>query len=107
MVAKDLLKTMRDQIDRLNETSYIIPPIIIDEFKKRYDGHTEVSRPEIANGLDPVIVYRGKGDEGTPLTSHTPAFTLQPVPHTLPPTIQEAPVVVVRDENARGSEADQ
>lgn len=111
MVAKDLLKTMRDQIDRLNETSYIIPTIIIDEFKKKYDGHTDVSRPEIANGLDPVVVYRGRGEDRTPTTSPTPAFALSSVVPTigaLPPTTrEEAPVLVVRDENDRGSEADQ
>lgn len=110
MVAKDLLKTMRDQIDRLNETSYMIPAIIIEEFKKRYDGHTDVSRPEIANGLDPVIVYRGRGEERTPTTSPE-VFNLSSVVPTggaLPPTRNaEAPVLVVREENERGSDADQ
>jgi len=56
MTATDLLKTMRDQIDRLYETSPAIPPEVITIFKSE---HTEdhISRPEIANGLDPIEIY--------------------------------------------------
>jgi hypothetical protein len=108
MVAKDLLKTMRDQIDRLNETSYMIPAIIIDDFKKRYDGHTDISRPEIANGLDPVLVYRGRGEETTPSVSPFTLSSVVPTGGALPPTRNaEAPVLVVREENDRGTEEDQ
>lgn len=109
MVAKDLLKTMRDQIDRLNETSYMIPSLIIEEFKKKYDGHTDVSRPEIANGLDPVIVYRGKGDgDFTPSTSPVQAFTLSAVAPTLPPVkeathVEEGNAAASRTEEQNGS----
>ena len=57
MTATDLLKTMRDQIDRLYETSPDIPPITIAAFKKQYGDNKDITRPEIANGLDPIHIY--------------------------------------------------
>jgi len=57
MTAPDLLKTVREQIDRLYETSPAVPPVIIAAFKQQYGEAKEISRPEIANGLDPVNVY--------------------------------------------------
>ena len=60
MTASDLLKTMRDQIDRLYETSPAIPPEVVAVFKAEH-GDDHISRPEIANGLDPIQVY-GKAE---------------------------------------------
>jgi hypothetical protein len=57
MTAPDLLKTVREQIDRLYETSPAIPPVIIAAFKAQYGESKDISRPEIANGLDPIHVY--------------------------------------------------
>lgn len=58
MAAKDLLKTMRDQIDRLFEVSYPIEPIIVAGFKSRYGEYLkDIARPSVANGLDPVVVF--------------------------------------------------
>lgn len=56
MTASDLLKTMRDQIDRLYETSPAVPPEVVEIFKSEH-GDDHISRPEIANGLDPIQVY--------------------------------------------------
>jgi hypothetical protein len=56
MTASDLLKTMRDQIDRLYETSPAVPPEVITVFKAEH-ADDQISRPEIANGLDPIEVY--------------------------------------------------
>jgi len=58
MTANDLLKTMRDQIDRLFETSPAIPEPVIKAFKHRYGEDTDVKRPEIANGIDPIEIYQ-------------------------------------------------
>jgi hypothetical protein len=58
MSAKDMLKVVRDQCDRLQETSPQIPDIIINEFKQKFSGTTpEVKKPNITNGLDPIIVH--------------------------------------------------
>lgn len=56
MTASDLLKTVRDQIDRLYETSPAIPPEVVKVFKSEH-SEDHISRPEIANGLDPIEIY--------------------------------------------------
>ena len=58
MSAKDMLKTVRDETQRLEETSPQVPDTVIREFKKRFgDSTPEVTKPEITNGLDPIYVY--------------------------------------------------
>ena len=57
MTATDLLKTMREQIDRLYETSPALPPPVIAAFKRQYGENKDISRPEIANGLDPIHIF--------------------------------------------------
>lgn len=60
MVAKDMLKIIRDETQRLDETSPQIPDIIISTFKQRFEKTTpEVTKPEITNGLHPIYVYPG------------------------------------------------
>lgn len=70
MAAKDLLKTIRDQTDRLAEISPQVPDQVIQEFKAKFESNTpEVSKPEITNGLDPIKVNRI-------LQVHTPELIL-------------------------------
>lgn len=58
ITAKDMLKIVRDQCDRLQETSPQIPDNVIDEFKKQFGSTTpDVKKPEITNGLDPIYVH--------------------------------------------------
>ena len=59
MTPRDLLKHTKDQYDRLQEISPLVPPEVIEEFKERfkdprYDG---ISRPEESNGLEKIEVY--------------------------------------------------
>jgi hypothetical protein len=69
MVAANMLKIVRDQCDRLQETSPQIPDTVIDAFKAKFGETTPgVKKPEITNGLDPIHVYS--------LESATPAFEL-------------------------------
>lgn len=59
--ARDMLKIVRDQCDRLQETSPHIPDAVIKEFRTRFGETTpNVKKPEITNGLDPIIVYSDK-----------------------------------------------
>ena len=56
--ANDMLKMVRDQLDRLHETAPQVPDAIIADFKKNFaDTTPEVSKPEITNGLDPIDIY--------------------------------------------------
>lgn len=58
--AKHFLKEIRQQIDRMNETSPQIPPILITEFRTSVkDLKDDVSLPEICNEIHCVKVYQG------------------------------------------------
>ena len=57
MKARDMLKVIREQLERLAETSPQIPEPIIDLFNKNFHDQKNVSKPEITNGLDPIHVY--------------------------------------------------
>ena len=58
MEAQDMLKVVRDQLDRLQETSPQVPEQTITAFTKRFGKTTpELSKPGITNGLDPIIVH--------------------------------------------------
>jgi hypothetical protein len=62
--AKHFLKEIREQIDRLNETSPPIPQSVIDSFRSRLKGlKDDVSLPEICNEIKAVEVYRGTNIE--------------------------------------------
>lgn len=61
MAAKDMLKVVRDQCDRLQETSPQIPDIVIQEFKDKFGKSTpDLKKPEITNGLDPIYIYNSE-----------------------------------------------
>ena len=55
--AKDMLKVIREQCDRLQETSPQIPDVIIHEFKIKFSKVDDVTKPEITNGLHPIHVH--------------------------------------------------
>ncbi len=62
--AKHFLKEIREQIDRLNETSPPIPQSVIDSFRSRLKGiKDDVTLPEICNEIKAVEVYRGTNIE--------------------------------------------
>jgi hypothetical protein len=86
MAAKDMLKVVRDQCDRLQETSPQIPETVLREFKLKFgDSTPDVKKPEITNGLDPILVY--SLETATPL-----AYKTMPPPTSIrvvSPTQQE------------------
>lgn len=61
MDPKDVLNFVRTDIKNLEEIAPLIPDDIIEEYKKKYP-HTEieVKRPNITNGLSPVVVNSNK-----------------------------------------------
>lgn len=59
MEAQDMLKVVRDQLDRLHENSPQVPDQVILKFKKMFgDSTPDLSKPDITNGLDPIQVHR-------------------------------------------------
>ena len=61
MAARDMLKHVREQLDRQQETSPPVPMQAINMFNLAFDTTTDVKKPEITNGIDPISVYRGGG----------------------------------------------
>jgi hypothetical protein len=58
MVPHDFLKYVKDQYDRLQEISPLLPPEVILEFQQKFANEKEISKPEEANGLEKITVYR-------------------------------------------------
>ena len=59
------LKMVKQEYDRLQEVSPLIPIHIIEDFKKRFNNeqYNSVSRPPEANGLENVEIYKDEDDK--------------------------------------------
>ena len=53
-----LLKYVRDAIDRLQEISPLVPEIVVNDYKKHYSTITDISHPPETNGLEKIVVYQ-------------------------------------------------
>ena len=60
MTPADLLKHTRDAYDRLQEISPLLPPELIDEYRKKFEKYKDVSLPEELNGLERIVIYHDK-----------------------------------------------
>lgn len=60
-----LIEQTREEINRLNEISNLIPDTIIKEFKQKYnnDKYKDVCKPSEINGLQIVTVYKENSDD--------------------------------------------
>jgi hypothetical protein len=78
----DFLKYVKDQYDRLQEISPLVPLAIVLEFQKKFKDETEISKPEETNGLEKITIYRRADEEedaGRPTPKpQTPSITLKP-----------------------------
>jgi hypothetical protein len=70
MTAGDLLKTVKNEYDRLTEISPLVPESIIQEFGRKFEKIADVSKPEITNGLEKIVVFRSSSE--LPSLVHTP-----------------------------------
>lgn len=52
-----LLKYVRDAIDRLQEISPLVPMGVVEDYKKHYAKITDISHPPETNGLEKIVVY--------------------------------------------------
>jgi hypothetical protein len=74
MKAKVMLKVIREQLERLSEISPQIPESVIKTFNAKFHDTKEISKPEITNGLDPIIVYVENSESFTPdIKGRTPS----------------------------------
>ena len=59
MGPQEFLRYVKDQYDRLAETSPLVPPTILHKFARRFTKkYPDVAKPEEANGLEKIKVYR-------------------------------------------------
>lgn len=54
-----LLKTTTDGFDRLQEIQPILPPPLLEKFRKDYDKpeYKDIARPDETNGLERVVIH--------------------------------------------------
>lgn len=71
-----LLKDVKDQYDRLQEISPLLPPEIVDVFRKKFDHQTDISKPEETNGLENISIYP-VDPKITPTPSQYPLINVQ------------------------------
>lgn len=63
MTPRDFLKMVKDNYDRLQEISPLVPPSVIHKFQRRFKKVNDIAKPEEANGLHKIEVYRTPGDD--------------------------------------------
>jgi len=66
--AKDMLKMIRETVERLLETSPAVPPHIIAEYKAKFDSKTDITHPEMTTGIIKLNIYH---DDVAPTTIKT------------------------------------
>jgi len=99
--AKDMLKIVREQCDRLQETSPHIPDNVINEFKAKFSKSTpDVKKPEITNGLDPIMVH--PSDVESPRYKPGPHIKTSTSDHTLD-KLQKSSLVHPQNASASGN----
>lgn len=77
--AKDILKIMRDQMERLVEISPAVPEFLVKKYKDQFKDVKDVAHPEIVEGLQKVTVY--KDDIPKDVVAHPVIKIFRPVAH--------------------------
>ena len=104
MSPHDLLKYVKDQYDRLAEISPMVPDIVIHEFQHKFKNENTISKPEEANGLHKIDIYRDVTDDydmkelpeirsPTPGVKKVPSFQDMMKPKELPKMTVRIPEV--------------
>lgn len=82
MSPHDLLKYVKDQYDRLAEISPLVPTAVIHKFQRRFKKYTDISKPEEANGLEKITVYKPTPADEADRTPGTVRVKIGPVPQS-------------------------
>ena len=62
MNAADMIKVVNRDFDRLNEIGSFLPQGVLNAFKKSFGKRTDICKPEIANGIEEIEIYRNTKD---------------------------------------------
>lgn len=84
MTPANFLKYIKAEYDRLSEISPLVPPTIVDMFRKRFSHITDITFPEECNGLHAIDIY--------PIDPASPTLSLRhaAAPHVVMPVIKTA-----------------
>ena len=82
MSPHDLLKYVKDQYDRLAEISPLVPTTIIQKFQTKFKKYTDISRPEEANGLEKISVYKASAQDEADATPASVRVKIAPAPES-------------------------
>lgn len=103
MSPSDLLKLTRENYDRLQEISPLLPNEVIKEFQRRFAKETEVSKPEELNGLERIVVFEDTLRQRHSVTSPRPPL---PSPETRTETVHHNPLLQYKaDTSSHGKTA--
>jgi hypothetical protein len=88
-----LLKYCKDQYDRLQEVSPLIPTIITKEFKAKFSKYKDIAKPEEMNGLTAVKTFVGDSvvvvtTPIIPLETQKPVLFIKKAPSSSAPTVK-------------------
>lgn len=100
MSATDLLKYTKDQYDRLQEISPMVPPQVIADFRVKFEKYADISKPEDANGLVSVVVFQEPPQSlkiRSPLSSATDLDRQGRTPPSPRPTLSKRPSAIKSD----------
>jgi hypothetical protein len=94
MTPSALLKYVKDQYDRLAEISPMVPEMVIREFQTKFKNQKDISKPEEANGLHKIDIYRELDDELPDIKSPIPIRKIPSYQEMMSP--KELPKMTVR-----------
>lgn len=80
MQPAEMLKQIRDEMERLAETTPSPPEFILSQFNQKFKSYTDVARPAETNGLQKIVVFRDnplRSVATTPLPPPTEVPALQ------------------------------
>jgi hypothetical protein len=107
MSPSELLKFTKEAYDRMAETAPMIPPEVIEDYKRRFDKpkYEAITKPEEANGLEAITVYHTPSGEAAATevgfrvavssTTGAVASAVAPV-LALPSALADVPTVATR-----------
>jgi hypothetical protein len=96
----DFLKYVKDQYDRLAEISPLVPTAIIHKFQTRFKKYTDISKPEEANGLEKITIYKPTAADEADRTPGSVRVKMGPAPDTFTavnPMIAAAKKAVIKE----------
>lgn len=97
-----LLKFVKDQYDRLAETSPLLPPEVIREFQQRFADEKDISKPEEANGLEKIVVFRD-GVDGPPAAVRQRSEPRSPTALRINPMFKASKAMAEKSRDPKGA----